>query len=156
MDILQKKFDIFFSENNIKNLSFWEILSGKNHILLYFYPKDDTPGCTLENQDFSALVGEFEKLGISLLWVSRDTPESHGKFCKKYGLKNPLLSDPEMILHKYFWAFGEKNNYGKIITWVLRSSFLIDSKGEVLKSWVNIKATGHAARILKQLQEGSF
>ena len=152
MDILQQKFDIFYGENDIKHLSLWEILALKETTILYFYPKDDTPGCTLENMDFSSLEWEFEKLGIALVWVSRDTKESHGKFCKKYGLKNPLISDPEMMLHKYFWAFGEKNNYGKIVTWVLRSSFLVDTKWEILKSWVNIKATGHALRLLKELQ----
>lgn len=121
--------------------------------LLYFYPKDNTPGCTTENKDFSALKSEFSDLGITLIGVSKDSIESHKKFIEKQDLSIDLISDPELVLHKQLWAYGEKNNYGKIIQGVIRSTFLFSREWELIQEWKNIKATGHAARILKQLSK---
>jgi len=148
-------------ENKYKALSFtweeWEftlkdLLSFSEKTILYFYPKDNTPGCTIENKDFSCLKGEYKKLWITLIWVSKDSLELHQKFINKHELKVDLISDPDLVLHKELWAFWEKNNYWKIVQWVIRSTFLVDSNGEVLKEWRNIKAAWHAERLLKELK----
>lgn len=149
---LEKKYEILISGNILeKNLR--EIFAENEKTLLYFYPKNNTPGCTLENKDFSCLKKDFENLGIKVIWVSKDSIESHKKFAEKEGLENDLISDPELVLHKELWAFWEKNNYGKIVEAVIRSTFLFDSKGNILKEYKNVKATWHAERILKNLKE---
>lgn len=147
MWFLNNKFDIVFDD--INNIELNEILWDKN--ILFFYPKDNTPGCTNENIDFTSLKSEFDALGIKLIGVSKDSSESHLKFIKWKELKNPLISDPELILHKHYGAFGEKNNYWKIVEGVIRSTFLVDNKGEIIKEWKNIRAKGHVDRILKEL-----
>ncbi|PZM85726.1 peroxiredoxin [Candidatus Gracilibacteria bacterium] len=147
---LEKKYEILIS-GEIYEKSLKDILSGSEKTLIYFYPKDNTPGCTLENKDFSCLRKEFLEKGIQLIGVSKDSIESHKKFVEKQAIENSLISDPELILHKEFGAFGEKNNYGKIIQGVIRSTFLLDSNGNILKEYKNVKATGHAERILKEM-----
>jgi peroxiredoxin Q/BCP len=107
----------------------------------------------LENKDFTCLKWEFEKLCIQLIWVSKDSIESHKKFVINYALENTLISDEKLELHKYFWAYWEKNNYWKIIQWVIRSTFLLDSEWKILKSWKNVKATNHANKILKEVSD---
>jgi peroxiredoxin Q/BCP len=121
--------------------------------ILYFYPKDNTPGCTLEARDFTCLALEFQKLGIQIVGVSKDSLESHKKFIVGQSLNIILLSDTDLVLHKAFGAYGEKNNYGKIIQGVIRSTFVLDSSGKILNGWKNVKATGHAEKILKELQK---
>jgi thioredoxin-dependent peroxiredoxin len=95
--------------------------------LLYFYPKDDTPGCTLEATDFTRLKHDFEALGIQIIGVSKDSDESHAKFCDKYDLGITLISDESGELHEQFGVIGEKKNYGKVYIGVIRSTFLLDS-----------------------------
>lgn len=136
--------------NEEKNLSLAEILGNKKTIL-FFYPKDNTPWCTVENKDFTCLQKDFEALWYQLIWVSKDSVESHKKFIEKQELKNGLISDPELILHKELWAYGEKNNYGKIVMGVIRSTFIINKNGKIEKEYRNIRAKGHAERILKEL-----
>lgn len=136
---------------NIQETTLQDILSQSEKTLLYFYPKNDTPGCTLENTDFTALKSDFQSLWIQLIGVSKDTPESHSSFCWKYALQNSLISDSDLELHNFFGAYGEKNNYGKIVQWVIRSTFLLDKNGNILQSWKNVKATGHAQKILKEV-----
>ena len=126
-------------------LSFWE------KTLLYFYPADDTPGCTIENKDFSCLKDEFMKKWIIVIWISKDSIDSHKKFIKKQDLKVDLISDPNLVLHKELWVYGEKNNYGKKVMWVIRSSFLVNKNWEVLKEYRNVKAIWHVERLLKEL-----
>lgn len=121
--------------------------------LLYFYPKDDTPGCTLEASDFTRLKSEFAALGIQIIWVSKDSEASHAKFCNKYNLGIQLISDQDESLHNQFGVIGEKKNYGKVYIGVIRSTFLLDSTGKILKEWRNVKATGHAEKILKELSK---
>lgn len=150
MEMLTQKFDVITGDM-ITNKSLKDVLS--NRTILFFYPKDNTPWCTNENIDFNSLASEFKALGYTLVWVSKDTAESHVKFISKYDFKHPLISDPELILHKHLWAFGEKNNYWKIIEWVIRSTFVIDADLKVLKEWRNVRAKGHAERILKELQQ---
>lgn len=119
-------------------------------ILLYFYPKDNTPGCTKQAVDFTNLKQEFSDKNIMIIGVSPDSVESHKKFIEKQNLDILLLSDGEKKLATAFEAYGEKKNYGKTYMGIIRSSFLIDTKTqEVLQSWKNVKATGHAERICK-------
>lgn len=121
-------------------------------LVLYFYPKDDTPGCTVEANEFTALAGEFAAAGATVLGVSRDTVKSHCKFRDKYGLKVALLSDPELAVHKAYGAWGEKTMYGKKVEGVLRCTFVIDGAGAVVKAYANVKAAGHAAKVLADLK----
>lgn len=127
-----------------------EDFKGKT-LVLYFYPKDDTPGCTVEANEFTALAGGFAAAGATVLGVSRDTVKSHCKFRDKYGLKVALLSDPELTVHKAYGAWGEKTMYGKKVEGVLRSTFVIDGRGVVVKAYANVKAAGHAATVLAEL-----
>ena len=119
--------------------------------LLYFYPKDDTPGCTLEAQDFTRLKGEFEALWIQIVGVSKDSEVSHEKFCNKHELSIELIADESGELHEQFGVIWEKKNYGIAYVWVIRSSFLLDATGKILKEWRIVKATGHAEKVLKEL-----
>ena len=128
-----------------------EDFKGKT-LVLYFYPKDDTPGCTVEANEFTALAGGFAAAGATVLGVSRDTVKSHCKFRDKYGLKVALLSDPELTIHNAYGAWGEKTMYGKKVEGVLRSTFVIDGRGVVVKAYPNVKAAGHAAKVLADLQ----
>jgi thioredoxin-dependent peroxiredoxin len=120
--------------------------------LLYFYPKDDTPGCTLEAQDFTRLLPDFTELGIQIIGVSKDSEASHEKFCNKYDLAIKLISDNDGLLHEQYSVIGEKKNYGKAYIGVIRSTFLIDQSGKILHEWRNVKATGHAEKVLREVQ----
>lgn len=146
---LNKKYQAVTATGDSTELDLKTLLSFSDKTILYFYPKDNTPGCTTENKDFSSLKEEFTKLGVTIIWVSKDSIESHKKFIEKQELTIDLISDPELILHKELGAYGEKNNYGKIVQGVIRSTFLFNKQGEILKEWRNIKAKGHAERILK-------
>jgi thioredoxin-dependent peroxiredoxin len=149
---LDTKYKALWYTGQVAELSLKEIFSFSQKTLLYVYPRDNTPGCTLENKDFSCLLQDFKKLDITLVGLSQDDIESHKKFIGEHNLKVDLISDPELTLHKELWAYGEKNNYGKKVTGVIRSTFLFDTHWNLLKSWKNVKATGHAAKILKELQ----
>ncbi|MBC7498447.1 peroxiredoxin [Candidatus Gracilibacteria bacterium] len=129
------------------------ILKLSRYTLIYFYPKDDTPGCTLEAQDFTGLVPDFAKLAIQIVGVSKDSEISHAKFCNKYDLGITLISDIDGSLHEQFAVIGEKKNYGKVYIGVIRSTFLLDNTGEILKEWRNVKATGHAEKVLREVKE---
>ncbi|NRH21698.1 peroxiredoxin [Candidatus Gracilibacteria bacterium] len=129
------------------------ILSQSPLTLLYFYPKDDTPGCTLEASDFTRLRSEFEALDIQIIGISKDSESSHAKFCNKYNLGIQLISDEDESLHNQFNVIGEKKNYGKVYIGVIRSTFLLDSSGKILREWRNVKATGHAEKVLREIKE---
>ena len=150
---LNTKYDAIECNGNMMQLSLWEIFSRSEKTLLYFYPKNDTPGCTLENQDFTCIKDEFDKLWITLIGVSKDPIESHRAFREKYKLEVWLISDPDLLLHKALWAYGDKNNYGKIVTWVIRSTFLFDKQGSILQEWRNVRAKGHAAKVLREIEK---
>lgn len=118
-------------------------------LVVYFYPKDDTPGCSLENQQFTELKEEFEKYGAKLIGVSPDSTTSHEKFCGKYDLKNLLLSDSLHKLADAFGAWGEKKMYGKTYEGILRSTFVIDSTTkEVIEAWPKVSPKDHAQEVL--------
>ncbi|GAB0174135.1 MAG: peroxiredoxin [Candidatus Altimarinota bacterium] len=137
---------------NQKTMDLTKILQGNKKTLLYFYPKDDTPGCTLEAQDFTRLKDEFKALGIHIIGVSKDSEISHAKFRDKCNLGIELISDTSGELHEQFGVIGEKKNYGKVYIGVIRSTFLLDENGEILQEWRNVKAKGHAEKLLKEIQ----
>ena len=107
-------------------------------LLLYFYPKDDTPGCTVEAKDFSAHVEEFNNLNVKIVGISKDSVKSHGNFITKHDLKIELLSDPELQVLKAYKAWGMKKNYGKEYEGVIRSTFLINPDGLIAKYWYKL------------------
>lgn len=121
-------------------------------VVLYFYPKDSTPGCTLEGQEFNKLLGAFKKLNTEVYGVSRDSLKSHGKFIDKCGFKFDLLSDEDEALCKIFDVIHEKNMYGKKMMGVVRSTFLIDEKGKLAAEWRKVKAEGHAKEVLEAVK----
>ena len=120
-------------------------------LVLYFYPRDDTPGCTIEACDFSSGLKEFEKLGAIIYGGSPDSPDSHQKLIRKYKLKIKLLSDPSHKTMVKYGGWGEKNMYGKISQGVIRSTVLINPNGNVAKQWKRVKAKGHADQVRKVL-----
>lgn len=122
-------------------------------LVLYFYPKDNTPGCTIEGIEFTAKKKEFDKLGALVAGVSPDTPKSHCGFIEKQGLGITLLSDPDRKLLKDYEAFGKKMMYGKEVEGVLRSTVLIDPAGKIAFHWQKVKAEGHAEEVLAKLKE---
>ena len=124
-----------------------------NKLVLYFYPKDDTPGCTKEAQDFSALAEEFEKAGTWILGVSKDDPKSHGKFSEKYALKVPLATDPDGSACEAFGIWVEKSNYGRKYMGIERSTFLIDRDGVAKRIWRKVRVPGHAEEVLEAARE---
>lgn len=121
-------------------------------LVVYFYPKDDTSGCTKEAQDFTALAGDFAGAGVALLGVSKDSLASHAKFTAKYGLAVPLASDPEGAMIEAYGSWVEKNMYGRKYMGIERSTFLIDAGGKLVKIWRKVKVPGHAAEVLKAAQ----
>ncbi|MGD9505436.1 MAG: peroxiredoxin [Syntrophobacteraceae bacterium] len=120
--------------------------------VLYFYPKDNTSGCTAEALEFTALKGEFEALGARVVGVSPDSTASHTKFIAKHNLGVTLLSDPEHGVLKAFDAWGKKKTYGKEYEGVIRSTALIDPEGVVRRVWPKAKSKGHAAEVLEALK----
>lgn len=121
-------------------------------LVVYFYPKDDTPGCTREAQDFTELAPDFAKAGVAVLGVSKDSVASHGKFTAKHKLAVPLGSDPQGAMIEAFGAWVEKNMYGRTYMGIERSTFLIDGQGVVRRIWRKVRVAGHAAEVLKAAQ----
>lgn len=138
------------SQSGTRDAKLDEIFAASPQTLLYFYPKDNTPGCTLEAQDFTRAKAAFADAGIAIVGVSLDDEKSHAKFVDSCALGIDLISD-DKTLHDEFGVIGEKKNYGKVYVGVIRSTFLVDSKGVVVKEWRNVKATGHAAKVAREL-----
>jgi peroxiredoxin Q/BCP len=122
-------------------------------VVLYFYPKDDTPGCTTEACEFTSNLKQFEKLGATILGVSADDPASHRAFIDKFKLKVTLLSDPDHAVMAKYGAYGSKMMYGKEVVGVIRSTFLIDPKGKIAHAWAKVKAEGHAEKVAAKLAD---
>lgn len=122
-------------------------------VVLYFYPKDDTPGCTTEACEFTAAITALDRLDAVVFGVSPDSPESHQKFRTKHGLKVGLLSDPTHEMIEAYGAWGEKSMYGRKYMGVVRSTVLIDPKGRVAWHWPNVKPAGHAEEVRGKLSE---
>jgi len=130
-------------------------LRGKD-VVVYFYPRDDTPGCTKEACGFRDFSKELSDLGVVVLGISPDKPESHARFCEKYRLSFPLLSDPDKKVMTKYGAFGEKMMYGKKVEGVIRSTVWIGPDGKVRKHWKRVaKAADHPAKVLEALRAGS-
>lgn len=125
---------------------------GKN-IVLYFYPKDNTPGCTLEGQDFRDNKRKFSARNTVILGVSRDSVKSHENFKSKQSFSFDLLSDPDEKLCKQFDVIKEKNMYGKKVIGIERSTFLIDEKGVLVKEWRKVKVKGHVGEVLEEIKK---
>lgn len=120
-------------------------------LVLFFYPKDDTPGCTTENLDFSALAPEFEKCGAALLGISKDPPARHCKFIAKHGLAAPLASDrPTDGLADALGIWIEKSMYGRQYRGMERTTYLVDAEGRIARVWRKVKVKGHAAEVLEE------
>jgi peroxiredoxin Q/BCP len=117
-------------------------------VVLYFYPADDTPGCTKEACQFNDEFADFKKLDVTVIGVSPDDAEKHRAFRAKYGLKFTLLSDPDKSVMTKYGAYGEKMMYGKKVTGVIRSTFVIGPTGKVERAFYNVRADGHAAKVL--------
>ena len=122
-------------------------------VVVYFYPKDDTPGCTIEANDFTKKAKDFEKLNAKILGISADSKESHCKFIDKYNLKIDLLSDVDKKVIKQFGAWGKKKLYGREYEGVIRSTFLISLKGEIAREWKSVKVEGHVEKVLEKIRE---
>jgi peroxiredoxin Q/BCP len=124
-------------------------------LVLYFYPKDDTSGCTREAQDFTALAADYAKAGIKVVGVSRDPMTSHDKFIGKYALKVPLVSDEDGRISEAFGTWVQKSMYGRKYMGMERATFLIGTDGRVLKAWRKVKVPNHAAEVLKAATAGA-
>jgi thioredoxin-dependent peroxiredoxin len=122
-------------------------------LVLYFYPKDDTSGCTREAQDFTELAPEFRKAGVKVIGVSRDPMKSHEKFIGKYGLAVPLASDEDGRISGAFGTWVEKSMYGRKYMGMERATYLIGADGRVLKAWRKVKVPGHAEEVLKAAKD---
>jgi peroxiredoxin Q/BCP len=123
-----------------------------NYVIIYFYPKDDTPGCTIETNDFNKLLPKFKKLNCEILGISKDNLKSHNKFRDKYKIKFDLLADEELKVLKKYKVWGKKKFMGREFMGIIRSTYLIDKKGKILKVWDNVKVKDHAKEVLKTLQ----
>ena len=147
------KYDVALPHGETTEKSLEELLSLSPYTILYFYPKNNTPWCTMEAKDFTELADEFEEKWVQIIGVSKDSIESHCGFINKHGLSNTFISDPEIKLHQQYNARWEKNTYGKKSIGVIRSTILLDKDGNTLHERHNVKATWHAQRVLTYVKE---
>ena len=122
------------------------------YVVLYFYPKDDTPGCTIETNDFNKLLSKFKKLNCEVYGVSKDNMKSHNKFKEKYKIKFDLLSDDETKIVKSYKVWAKKKFMGREFMGIVRSTFLIDPMGKIVKIWDNVKVKDHAQEVFDTLK----
>ena len=123
------------------------------YLVIYFYPRDNTPGCTSEAKDFTKLYKEFKKLNCEIVGISKDSIESHRKFISKFKIPFELLSDEKIVALKKYGAWGEKSMYGKKFMGIKRTTVLINPKGKIIKIWNNVKVKDHAKEVLSCLKE---
>ncbi len=123
------------------------------YLVIYFYPRDNTPGCTSEAKDFTKLYKEFKKLNCEIFGISKDSVESHKKFISKFKIPFQLLSDEKIVALKKYGAWGEKSMYGKKFMGIKRTTVLINQKGKIIKIWNNVKVKDHAKEVLSCLKE---
>lgn len=141
-----------------QTVAFTELLKKHKQTIIYFYPRDNTPGCTIEAHDFSANYELFLKHDIGVYGISKDSDASHCNFIAKHGLSIPLISDPDLVLHKKYNTYGEKPMSAKKVVgvisnalWVTRSTFLVDQPWNIIKERRNISAAGHVQSIIAEL-----
>ena len=125
------------------------------YLVLYFYPKDDTPGCAIETNDFNRLLSKFKKLDCDIYGISKDSLKSHNKFIDKYKIKFDLLADEEIKVLKRYKVWGKKKFMGREFMGINRTTFLIDKKGKIIKIWENVKVKDHAKEVLETLKKFS-
>ena len=142
--------DFKLPSTNKKEFSLKDSL-GK-YVVIYFYPKDDTPGCTIETNDFNKLLPKFKKLNCDIFGISKDNLKSHNKFRDKYKIKFDLLADEEIKVLKKYKVWGKKKFMGREFMGTNRSTFLIDKKGKIIKIWQNVKVKDHAKEVLNTLK----
>ena len=142
--------DFTLPSTNGENQKLKDLL-GK-YVVIYFYPKDDTPGCTIETNDFNKLLPKFKKLNCEILGISKDTIKSHDKFREKFKIKFDLLSDEETKVLKKYKVWGKKKFMGREFMGIIRSTILIDKKGKIIKVWDNVKVKNHAKEVLDTLK----
>ena len=123
------------------------------YVILYFYPKDDTPGCTIETKDFNKLLPKFKKLNCDVFGISKDNLKSHQKFKEKYKIKFDLLSDVELNILKKYKVWDKKKFMGREFMGIVRTTFLIDPNGKIVKIWDNVKVKDHAKEVLDILKD---
>jgi len=136
------------NSNKVKSSDF----KGKKHVI-YFYPKDFTPGCTTEADEFSKDYSKFQKEGIEVIGVSPDDVESHKKFCEKMGIKFQLLADTDKEISQKFGVWGKKNFMGREYMGVMRSTFLVDEKGKIFRIFPKVKPAGHSKEVLEEFSK---
>jgi peroxiredoxin Q/BCP len=122
------------------------------YVVIYFYPKDDTPGCTIETNDFNKLYSKFMKLDCEIYGISKDNLKSHDKFKEKYKIKFDLLADEEIKVLKKYRVWGKKKFMGREFMGIIRTTFLINRKGKIIKIWDNVKVKDHAKDVLNTLK----
>ena len=122
------------------------------YVVLYFYPKDNTPGCTIETNDFNKLLSKFNKLNCEVYGISKDSLDNHFKFKDKYKIKFDLLADEDLKLLKKYKVWGKKKFMGREFMGTIRSTYLIDKKGLIIKAWENVKVKDHAKEVLETLK----
>ena len=142
--------DFALPSTNGENQKLKDLL-GK-YVVIYFYPKDDTPGCTIETNDFNKLLPKFKKLNCEIFGISKDTIKSHDKFREKFKIKFDLLSDEEIKVLKKYKVWGKKKFMGREFMGIIRSTILIDKKGKIIKVWDNVKVKDHAKEVLETLK----
>ena len=121
------------------------------YVIIYFYPKDDTPGCTIETNDFNKLLSKFKKLECEVYGISKDSIKTHNKFRDKYKIKFDLLADEEIKVLRKYRVWGKKKCMGREVMGIIRTSFLIDKKGKIIKIWENVKVKDHAKDVLETI-----
>jgi len=148
---INSKAPSFISESTSKNNYSLKDSFGK-YVVLYFYPKDNTPGCTIETNDFNKLLPKFSKLNCEVYGVSKDSLDSHYKFKDKHKIKFDLLADEDLKLLKKYKVWGKKKFMGREFMGTIRSTYLIDKKGVIIETWENVKVKDHAQEVLETLK----
>ena len=142
-------FDVLLTDGSQVSLN--DILSNDERVVLYFYPKDNTPGCTTQACDFRDNYSSLQSAGYRVLGVSKDSSKSHLNFTEKYELNFDLIVDQDIELHQKYGVWREKNNYGKTYMGVSRSTFVIDTDGSLIWVGYNIRAKGHVEKLIREL-----
>ena len=145
-----KALNFILPSTNKKNFTLKDTLG--NYVVLYFYPKDDTPGCTIETNEFNKLLPKFKKLQCEVYGISKDSLKSHDKFRDKYKIKFDLLADEELKVLKKYKVWQKKKFMGREFMGVVRTTYLLDKKGQIVKVWNNVKAKDHAIEVLETLK----
>ncbi len=145
-----KAYNFTLPSTNKKNYSLTDSI-GK-YVVLYFYPKDDTPGCSIETNDFNKLLSKFKKLDCEVYGISKDSLKSHDKFKEKYKIKFDLLADEDIKVLKKYKVWGKKKFMGREFMGIIRTTYLIDKKGRTLNVWNNVKVKDHAKEVLETLK----